>query len=214
MALVRCQPFLVAMTSHSLSFPSALLSIKLPLLHPPLSNLRAFDLKRKPYQRRIRGLKCRADFSQDAPFAFAIGACILNSLVFPISDSPDDDSGSAIDSTDARTNLSLSPEESWLPIASIVFCIIHIQLEASIRNGDLKGFQLFNEALKYISPLTKKKNTHFQDHQGISKKGREKELMSAQELRDEIRGWEIPERTVDDPERLNEDGDAKERRKD
>ncbi|KAK7281564.1 hypothetical protein RIF29_09669 [Crotalaria pallida] len=25
------------------------------------------------------------------------------------------------------TNLSLSPEESWLPIASILFCIVHIQ---------------------------------------------------------------------------------------
>lgn len=29
-----------------------------------------------------------------------------------------------------RSNLSLSPEESWLPIASILFCIVHIQVRA------------------------------------------------------------------------------------
>ncbi|XP_057520476.1 uncharacterized protein LOC130800810 [Amaranthus tricolor] len=28
-----------------------------------------------------------------------------------------------------RSNLSIAPEDSWLPIASIVLCIIHIQLE-------------------------------------------------------------------------------------
>lgn len=27
-----------------------------------------------------------------------------------------------------RSNLSLSPEESWLPIVSILLCIIHIQV--------------------------------------------------------------------------------------
>ncbi|TQD71526.1 hypothetical protein C1H46_042945 [Malus baccata] len=32
-----------------------------------------------------------------------------------------------------RTNLSLSPEESWLPIASIVFCIIHVQVQVRER---------------------------------------------------------------------------------
>ncbi|KAM1721432.1 hypothetical protein ACFX12_022973 [Malus domestica] len=32
-----------------------------------------------------------------------------------------------------RTNLSLSPEENWLPIASIVFCIIHVQVQVCER---------------------------------------------------------------------------------
>ncbi|KAJ6948025.1 hypothetical protein NC651_002394 [Populus alba x Populus x berolinensis] len=32
-----------------------------------------------------------------------------------------------------RSNMSLSPEESWLPIASIIFGIVHVQLEASIK---------------------------------------------------------------------------------
>ncbi|KAF3522530.1 hypothetical protein F2Q69_00048794 [Brassica cretica] len=36
------------------------------------------------------------------------------------------------------SNLSISPEESWLPITSIVLGIIHVQLEASIANGDVQ----------------------------------------------------------------------------
>ncbi|KAK2981914.1 hypothetical protein RJ640_019134, partial [Escallonia rubra] len=133
---------------------------------------------------RLRNGTCRAELSNDAPFAVAIGACILNSLAFPIpSGDGVDDGDSVIDSSDARfavmgiisfipyfnwltwvfalldtrsrryavTNLSLSPEESWLPIASIIFCIIHVQLEASIRNGDLEGFKLFNETAKHLS---------------------------------------------------------------
>ncbi|KAG6788163.1 hypothetical protein POTOM_004218 [Populus tomentosa] len=59
-----------------------------------------------------------------------------------------------------RSNMSLSPEESWLPIASIIFGIVHVQvqylsnlfgyllLEASIKNGDVRGFQSFSEAAK------------------------------------------------------------------
>ncbi|KAF9602258.1 hypothetical protein IFM89_026343 [Coptis chinensis] len=178
---------------------------------------------------------------QDAPFAIAIGTCVLNSLVFPLPKSGNDDDDSPMDSTDARfavmgiisfipyfnwlswifawldtgskryvvysivylapylrTNLSLSPEESWLPIASIFFCIIHIQLEASIRNGDLQGFQIFNEALKYGSPLAKKNNADLKIDEGISKKGRKQErqeLPSANEQsRNELHGWGVPEK--------------------
>ncbi|XP_073285588.1 uncharacterized protein [Primulina huaijiensis] len=153
-------------------------------------------------QRRLRGGKCKAEFWADSPVAMAIGACILNSLIFPVAPSPDDaEAESLIDSADARfavmgiisfipyfnwmswvfawldtgnrryavyalvylapylrPNLSISPEESWLPIGSILLCIAHIQLEASIKNGDLQGFQLFNEAAKRVSSLTHKKN--------------------------------------------------------
>ncbi|XP_075508713.1 uncharacterized protein LOC142545414 isoform X2 [Primulina tabacum] len=153
-------------------------------------------------QRRLRGGKCKAEFSADSPVAMAIGACFLNSLIFPLAPSPEDaEAESLIDSAHARfavmgiisfipyfnwmswvfawldtgnrryavyalvylapylrPNLSISPEESWLPIGSILLCIAHIQLEASIKNGDLQGFQLFNEAAKRVSSLTHKKN--------------------------------------------------------
>ncbi|KAK8964006.1 hypothetical protein KSP40_PGU002736 [Platanthera guangdongensis] len=46
----------------------------------------------------------RAELVHDAPFAAAIGACVLTSLVSPIlsTGGEDDDGGGAIDSTDAR----------------------------------------------------------------------------------------------------------------
>ncbi|XP_048422695.1 uncharacterized protein LOC103950132 isoform X2 [Pyrus x bretschneideri] len=156
---------------------SALHSLKPPPLPPQLSSLRPslLSANKHPNRRKNNNLSgyrlCRAEFSNDAPFAAAIGACMLSSLVLPVSTPDDDDSGgSPMDSTDARfavmgivsfipyfnwlswifawldtgkrryavyalvylvpylrTNLSLSPEESWLPVASIVFCIIHVQ---------------------------------------------------------------------------------------
>lgn len=211
-----------------LTLTSLLLPIKPQLLRPlkPLPSI----LRSKIHYKR--NLKCRAEFSQDAPFALAIGASILNSLVFPIPRTPDEDSGAAIDSTDARfavmgiisfipyfnwlswvfafldtsspryvvysiiylapyirTNLSLSPEESWLPIASIFLCIIHIQIEASIRNGDLQAFQLFKDA-------------------GTKIKGRkhEEKLPSSQEhSRNELHGWGGPEKQVEELEESEDD---------
>ncbi|KAI3986230.1 hypothetical protein MKX01_031466 [Papaver californicum] len=240
------------------------LLIKPSSLSQPNNLLKSINLNPKLInnQRRSknsrRSFKCRADFSQDAPFAIAIGACILNSLVFPIPSVPneeDEDSDSTITSTDSRfavmgiisfvpyfnwlswifawldtgdrryavysivylapyirTNLSLSPDESWLPIASIIFCIIHIQLEASVRNGDLQGFQLF-------SGLADKKGADLKGHASNSKKGKIKEnikLPSAQNrLRDEVQGWgEAFEKPLDDPEYLSEDGGAQDIRKD
>ncbi|PIA34739.1 hypothetical protein AQUCO_03700187v1 [Aquilegia coerulea] len=225
---------------------SSLLSIKLNLLPQSLYLKPPSSIQNPNQRRKNRDLICRAELLQDAPFAVAIGASILNSLVFPIPKTPDDDndedSGSAIDSTDARlavmgiisfvpyfnwlswifawldtgspryavysiiylapyirTNLSLSPEESWLPIASIIFCIIHVQLEASIRNKDLQGFQLFRGA-----------DASHTVHQGISKKKQEHEkLPSGQEhLRSELHGWGDSEKSLD--ERLEEHGDANE----
>ncbi|KAJ4955086.1 hypothetical protein NE237_011869 [Protea cynaroides] len=220
-----------------------------------LEPLRALHLKKKSNLRRIRDSKCRADFSQDAPFAVAIGACVLNSLIFPVSSVPQDEDGnSAINSTDARfavmgiisfipyfnwlswifawldtgkrrylvysivylapyfrTNLSLSPEESWLPIASIIFCIIHIQLEASISNGDLQGFQQFSAALKSTSSMTRKKDVYFEGHQESLEKGRGKgqnNMPSAREKSsNEIEGPRVHRKPVDDHRDLKENGD-------
>lgn len=145
--------------------------------------------------RRFDAGKCKAELVNDAPIAVAIGACVLNSLVFPLSPSQDEDeSDSVIDSDDTRfavmgiisfipyfnwvswvfawldtgknryavyaivylapylrSNLSLSPEDSWLPIASILLCILHIQLEVSIKNGDIQGMQFFSQIRKQLS---------------------------------------------------------------
>ncbi|KAM7525938.1 hypothetical protein LguiA_015840 [Lonicera macranthoides] len=204
--------------------------------------------KKNLKQRSARNLTCRAELSQDAPFAVAIGSCILNSLVFPVPSAPhdDDDVNSLIDSSDARLavmgiisfipffnwlswvfayldtgkqryivyalvylapyvryNLSLSPEESWLPIASILLCIIHIQLEASVKNGDLQGFQLFS---KVEQQLPKKKDIT------ISREERRKDKknlpFAQEESRNEIGGWGVPRKPPQDPQHLeNEDGE-------
>ncbi|KAK9197601.1 hypothetical protein WN944_012784 [Citrus x changshan-huyou] len=110
-----------------------------------------------------------------------------------------------------RSNLSLSPEEGWLPIASIIFCIVHIQLEASIRNGDLQGFQLFNKASEYISSITGNKNTSGEEHQEIPKQGRKREDMkippAGEQSRNELRRWGVPGEPSENPEHMNEDSD-------
>ncbi|CAL5015225.1 unnamed protein product [Urochloa decumbens] len=128
---------------------------------------------------RRRALACRADLQQDAPFAAAIGACVLASLVLPPprprgEEGEEVEEGGEFGATDTRmavmgiisflpyfnwlswifawldsgrrrylvyaavylapylrANLSLSPDESWLPIASIFICILHIQKQAS-----------------------------------------------------------------------------------
>ncbi|KAK3030661.1 hypothetical protein RJ639_035865, partial [Escallonia herrerae] len=121
---------------------------------------------------RLRNGTCRAEFSNDAPFAVAIGACILNSLAFPIPTGDGvDDGDSVIDLSDARFAvmgiISFIPYFNWLswvfawldtgsrryavyaivylaPYLSLDTSTCHWQLEASIRNGDLEGFKLFN----------------------------------------------------------------------
>lgn len=50
-----------------------------------------------------------------------------------------------------RTDLSLSPEDSWLPIASILICILHIQLEISLKSGGLQDFHLFGDPSRLLS---------------------------------------------------------------
>ncbi|KAG9452619.1 hypothetical protein H6P81_005523 [Aristolochia fimbriata] len=212
----------------------------------------------KHIKRKKRCGICKAELSLDAPFAVAIGACILNSLIFPISDDSlqnGDDGDSAIDSTDARfavmavlsfipyfnwlswifawldtgkqrylvysivylapyirTNLSLSPEESWLPIASIVLGIIHIQLEGSIRNGDIEPLNIFGNAPKVRPPLNRKKESDPYEHHGNFDKGRDggRRLPSAiEKLQTRIRGFGIPKKHVDDSVHLNDDENNK-----
>ncbi|XP_010533549.1 PREDICTED: uncharacterized protein LOC104809306 isoform X2 [Tarenaya hassleriana] len=61
------------------------------------------------------------------------------------------------------SNLSISPEESWLPITSIVLGIIHVQLEASIANGDIKTLQIFKNPSENFSS---KKRARFDRNHG------------------------------------------------
>ncbi|CAJ1926823.1 unnamed protein product [Sphenostylis stenocarpa] len=206
--------------------------------YPPISNFRHSNHT------------CTALFTDDAPFAAAIGACMFTSLLLPVSASPqDDDDESAVTTTDARlavmgilsfipyfnwlswvfawldtgkrryavyalvylapylrSNLSLSPEESWLPIASILFCIVHIQLEASIRNGDIQGFQIFRNVADGLSSNNRKKS-HLNQHQEMAEEGskKEKNLSHAQEQSRDIGGWEDSERPIQPRQHLNED---------
>lgn len=74
-------------------------------------------------RRRAGAGRCRAELVQDAPFAAAIGACVLGSLVLPdpVGGGEEDaggEGGSAMDSTDARfavmAVISCIPYFNWL----------------------------------------------------------------------------------------------------
>lgn len=115
-----------------------------------------------------------------------------------------------------RSNLSISPEDSWLPIASILFCIVHIQLEASIRNGDVQGFQLFRNVMDQQSSSSKKKG-RLNRHQEMSKgsKNEKKNLLSAEEQSRDIGGWEDSQRPAEYQQHLHDtiDGDSEDKSK-
>lgn len=133
-------------------------------------------------QHRGTGI-CRAGLEDDAPFALAIAASVLSTLVLP-PDSPSEkgsESLSPLGGDDVRyaamgiisfiplfnwlawvfawldtrkqryliyaivyiapylrSGLSLSPEESWLPIASVLACILHVQLDISASSEGLE----------------------------------------------------------------------------
>lgn len=206
-----------------------------------------------------RQSSCKAVFADDAPFAAAIGACMLTSLILPVPVTTEDEEESSLTSTDTRlavmgimsfipyfnwlswvfawldtgnrryaayslvylapylrSNLSISPEDSWLPIASILFCIVHIQLEASIRNGDIQGFRLFRNVMDQQSSSTKKKE-RLNRHQEMSKgrKNEKKNLLSAEEQSRDIGGWEDSQRPVEYQQRLHDtiDGDSEDKSK-
>ncbi|XP_022738755.1 LOW QUALITY PROTEIN: uncharacterized protein LOC111291344 [Durio zibethinus] len=108
-----------------------------------------------------------------------------------------------------RSNLSLSPEDSWLPIASIIFCIVHVQLEASIKNGDLQGFQIFSEAAKHLSSRSREEDKLFKGHKEPEvRKGEYRNLPDAEEQSgNEIRRWRIPRKPSQHHEQSNGDWD-------
>lgn len=246
---------MASLTSAASLFPATRLPPLKPTASPFLKLSRPKTPDKRRRRRRIGNGACRAELSNDAPIAAAIGACMLSSLVLPVAaGSEDEEDGTAVgSSTDTRfavmgivsfipyfnwlswvfawldtgkrryavyalvylapylrSNLSLSPEESWLPIASILFCIVHVQLEASIRNGDIEGFQLFNEAAKLFSSISGKKD----DHQGFSESQRKNMNLpsSDTQARNEIRQWDVPRRPSRDEEHMTGDWDDNETR--
>jgi hypothetical protein len=80
-----------------------------------------FEPSRSPGARRP-ALVCRADLQQDAPFAAAIGACVLASLAFPPrkprGEEEGDDEDGVLGATDTRMGvmgiISLLPYFNWL----------------------------------------------------------------------------------------------------
>ncbi|XP_076915688.1 uncharacterized protein LOC143575127 [Bidens hawaiensis] len=167
-----------------------------------------------------------------------MGACVLNSMVFPLPMGPNDDeeSSSVIDSADARfavmgiisfipyfnwmswvfawmdtgdrryavyavvylapylrSNLSISPDDSWLPIASILLCILHIQLEASIKNGDIQNFPLLGG--KKDNRISKQETR--KDEQNLPS--------ANDELRNKLRNWGIPKKRTRQVDHLDEE---------
>lgn len=226
-----------------------------------LSHKNHNQLMKKKMGKKLRS--CRAEFANDAPFAAAIGACMLTSLLLPVTDGDgtedSDNNDSAFGLSDARfsvmgiisfipyfnwlswvfawldtgkkryvvyslvylapyirSNMSLSLEESWLPIASIVLGIVHIQLEASIKNGDIQGFNIFSNAVNQFSSMTSQQD-HSKGHKGISEEGRKAENVNLppaeEESRNEIPRWEVPKKPSGDQEHSNEDGYDDEERK-
>ncbi|XP_062186152.1 uncharacterized protein LOC133889711 [Phragmites australis] len=199
---------------------------------------------------RRRTLACRAELQQDAPFAAAIGACVLASLTLPPPRArgeagEEEEEEGEFGATDTRmavmgiisflpyfnwlswvfawldsgrrrylvyaavylapylrTNLSLSPEDSWLPIASIFIGILHIQLEAGIRSGDIESFKFVERAWKLIFPSAAKEKDarHGNKRDSIGTGHRHnRRIPSAHESRERLRNSDIFKRKLDEP---------------
>ncbi|KAJ4811955.1 zinc finger matrin-type protein [Rhynchospora pubera] len=224
-----------------LSVPANTLPLHLrPSIAPPL----CLSSKARSISRRVRGkILCKAELIHDAPFALALGASVLSSLVLPTEpggsheEGKDDDGDGAMDSTDTRlavmaiisiipyfnclgwvfawmdtgkqrylvysivylapylrTNFSLSPEESWLPIASILICILHVQLETSIKNGDVEGFKF-----PFIKSKGKSQRASMKKHGKRNRK-----LPPSNEAREKLHDWGVKLNPRDEMPRLDE----------
>ncbi|KAJ7530619.1 hypothetical protein O6H91_14G010900 [Diphasiastrum complanatum] len=147
---------------------------------------------------------CKAGLEDDAPYAIAMGACVLSTLVIPIlkdsrnntksenitTFSPDDIRYAAmgiisfiplfnwlawifawLDTNEQqyliyaiiylapylKTGLSLSPDESWLPVASVLVCIVHVQLEIAVKSEGMEALQLKADLSKMLLEKSKMK---------------------------------------------------------
>ncbi|KAJ1702200.1 hypothetical protein LUZ63_001979 [Rhynchospora breviuscula] len=226
-----------------LSVPANTLPLHLrPSIAPSLCLCLSRKARSSTISRRVRGkIVCKAELIHDAPFALALGASVLSSLVLPTEpggshEEGKDDDG-AMDSTDTRlavmaiisiipyfnwlgwvfawmdtgkqrylvysivylapylrTNFSLSPEESWLPIASILICILHVQLETSIKNGDLKGFKF-----PFIKSKGKSRRASMTGHGKRNRK-----LPLSNKAREKLHDWGVKLNPRDEMPQLDE----------
>ncbi|KAM3370143.1 hypothetical protein ACQJBY_017817 [Aegilops geniculata] len=109
-----------------------------------------------------------------------------------------------------RTNLSLSPDESWLPVASIFICILHVQLEAGIRNGDIEGFMFFQKAQNLLFPnAMKEKDGHRANKRESLRTGHRgnSRIPSAHESREKLRNSAIFKKRLDEPDEKQKKSD-------
>lgn len=77
-----------------------------------------------------------------------------------------------------------APECSYIYIFVIWTLFLFLfQLEASIKNGDIQGFQLFSKAANHLSSMTRRKD-HSKGHEGISE-----EVLATEPRFLEYGGW-------------------------
>ncbi|RWW17960.1 hypothetical protein GW17_00018099 [Ensete ventricosum] len=109
-------------TVSSLNFASRVRGVELGLAKKQVDTVELQKMKQMKTDRfgKNSAFSSVLQFVHDAPFAAAIGACVLNSLVFPISadETEDEDGGGTIDATDARFAvmgiISFIPYFNWL----------------------------------------------------------------------------------------------------
>ncbi|CAO2837779.1 unnamed protein product [Amaranthus hypochondriacus] len=139
-------PLILPLSSPpSLSLSSPFLP-KLNYFHNHGGQLRYQKLnsKHKKLHLRRTGI-CKAELQQDAPFAIAIGACMLNSLLFTgIGESlSEDDEDGVIGATDARfsvmTIISLIPYFNWLVSSKILKLLTDFEMQIDNMTYELEN---------------------------------------------------------------------------
>ena len=110
--------------------------------------MQKLNSKNKKLHLRRTGI-CKAELQQDAPFAIAIGACMLNSLLFTgIGESlSEDDEDGVIGATDARfsvmTIISLIPYFNWLVSSKILKLLTDFEMQIDNMTYDLENAYIF-----------------------------------------------------------------------
>lgn len=192
------------------------------------------------------GLSARAGLEDDAPFAVAIAASVLSTLVLPADVSSEDGNETSVSPLGGddvryaamgiisfiplfnwlvwvfawldtrkqryliyaivyiapylRSGLSLSPEDSWLPIASVLACILHVQLDisASSEGGEDLNISKALFTATQVKQMKERADTLLLRLQQLAEKpvrkpaGEEtKELMTAEDIsRAEMDQWD------------------------
>ncbi|XP_002979096.2 uncharacterized protein LOC9659601 [Selaginella moellendorffii] len=159
----------------------------------PLHNLSNLS---STWKKNVDKAQWKAVLQEDAPYAVAIGACVLSSLVLPSGQTKPD--GSVFGPDDVRyaamgiisfiplfdwlawvfawldtskrkylifsivylapylkSGMSLSTDDSWLPLASVLACILHVQLEIAVNNQSLEEAQIKENITRMLFEKTR-----------------------------------------------------------